>query len=302
LYEEKPQEVVAAQMGLSENAFRQLLFRARSSFKKSLIGEAETAGLSMSQILSIAARKAAAESGKYISAAGAFLLVLAISIGVLPNLSPTVTEQTVSQPEPTAAALAPETLPEEPVAPEVEAPVVEAEPETTPAVIAATVSVNQASAPQVEPRLDTRAIYLSTMQPLMSAKTLNQLSGTEVSGVENFSSGEIAVRNSAGLKAIVNYDLDTERGIQSVWFEFKLGDVLFYAVPRTWLAEKQIDSQGRTVLFLGATDLVVGNADGKLGNLVVENSVLGNGKIRLQITLDSNQSPVTSSLTIRSNY
>jgi RNA polymerase sigma factor (sigma-70 family) len=93
LYEEKASEVVAAQMGLNENAFRQLLFRARSAFKKALVGEAETAGLRVSEILSIAARKAAKESGKYISAAGAFLLVLAISIGVLPNLSQPAQEQ-----------------------------------------------------------------------------------------------------------------------------------------------------------------------------------------------------------------
>jgi RNA polymerase sigma-70 factor (ECF subfamily) len=71
---------------MSENALRQLIFRARASFKKALVGEAEIQGKSMSQVLSIAARKAAAESGKYISAAGAFLLVLAISIGILPNL------------------------------------------------------------------------------------------------------------------------------------------------------------------------------------------------------------------------
>jgi RNA polymerase sigma-70 factor (ECF subfamily) len=306
LYEEKPQEVVAAQMGLSENAFRQLLFRARSSFKKSLIGEAETAGLSMSQILSIAARKAAAESGKYISAAGAFLLVLAISIGVLPNLSPTVTEQTVSQPEVTAVAPAEEPAAVEPAAPaaepEVETPTIETVVETAPAVITATVTVNQVAAAQAEPKLDTQALLLSTVQPLLGARALNQLSGTDVAGVENFSSGEITVRNSAGLKAVVNYDLNTERGIQAVYFEFKLGDTLFYAVPRTWLAEKQIDSQGRTVLLLGATDLVVGNADGKLGNVVVENSVLGNGKVRLQIIFDNTQSPVTSSLTIRSSY
>jgi RNA polymerase sigma factor (sigma-70 family) len=307
LYEEKPQEVVAAQMGLSENAFRQLLFRARSAFKKSLIGEAETAGLSMSQILSIAARKAAAESGKYISAAGAFLLVLAISIGVLPNLSPSVTEQTVSQPEPTAVAPAEETAPVETeapeAAPEAQAPVaLETVADTQPAVITATVTANQAVAAQTAPKTDSQAMLLSTMQPLLSAKTLNLLSGGEVAGVEDHSAGEIVVKNSAGLKAMVNYDLNTERGIQAVYFEFKLGDTLFYAVPRTWLAEKQIDSQGRTVLLLGATDLVVGNADGKLGNVVIENSVLGNGKVRLQIILDNTQSPVTSSLTIRSSY
>lgn len=86
LYEEKQTPVIAAQLGLSENATRQLLFRAKSAFKKALVGEAETAGLSVSQILSIAARKAAKESGKYISAASAFLLIIAVSLGVIPNL------------------------------------------------------------------------------------------------------------------------------------------------------------------------------------------------------------------------
>ena len=195
----------------------------------------------------------------------------------------------------------------ESAAPEVEAEaeapaIVEAVAETTPAVITATVSVNQAAAAEAAPKSDSQAMLLSTMQPLLSAKTLAQLSGGDVAGVEDHSAGEIVVRNSAGLKAMVNYDLNTERGIQAVYFEFKLGDTLFYAVPRTWLAEKQVDSQGRTVLLLGATDLVVGNADGKLGNVVVENSVLGNGKVRLQIIFDNTQSPVTSSLTIRSSY
>ena len=80
VYEEKSQEQAAKDMGLTENAFRQLLFRARSAFKKALVGEAETAGLSASQILSIAARKAASGSGKYIGAAGVLLLVLSLTI------------------------------------------------------------------------------------------------------------------------------------------------------------------------------------------------------------------------------
>ncbi len=111
LYEEKSADVVAAQMGLSENAFRQLLFRARSSFRKALVGEAETQGKSISEILSIAARKAAKESGKYISAAGAFLLVLAVSIGVLPNLSTSVQEEIISAPAPEELAIPAEEVP-----------------------------------------------------------------------------------------------------------------------------------------------------------------------------------------------
>jgi RNA polymerase sigma-70 factor (ECF subfamily) len=306
LYEEKPQEVVAAQMGLSDNAFRQLLFRARSAFKKALIGEAETAGLSMSQILSIAARKAAAESGKYISAAGAFLLVLAISIGVLPNLSPSVSEQQISAPEPTITAPSDNAELE---FPEEEAPVIQ--PEVVQAstvvasddvVIAATVNTTQ-SQPETEGSLlSEQEIMVATLKPLLSAKTLQSLASETEGRIVSSSTGEVSVLNSSGLKANVVYDLNTENGIQSAWFEFKVGDAVFYALPKTWIASKTTDSQGRTVLMLGATDLVVGNADGKLGNVVIENSVLGSGKIRLEIILDDQASPITSSLTIKSNY
>jgi RNA polymerase sigma-70 factor (ECF subfamily) len=307
LYEEKPQEVVAAQMGLSDNAFRQLLFRARAAFKKALIGEAETAGLSMSQILSIAARKAAAESGKYISAAGAFLLVLAISIGVLPNLSPSVSEQQISAPEPTI------TVPSEPAELEVAdetqaspsdlAPVTDAAIEAETVVMTATVNTTTQSTPEPKGNLlSEREIMVAAVQPLLGTKTLNALASNQEGQIISSSTGEISVLNSSGLRANVVYDLNTENGIQSAWFEFKVGDALFYAVPQSWLASKTIDTQGRTVLMLGATDLVVGNTDGKLGDVVIEKSVLGNGKIRLEIVLDEQASPITSSLTIKRNY
>lgn len=99
IYEEKSNEVVALQMGLTENATRQLLFRARSSFKKVLIGEADSQGMSASELLSLAARKAARESGRYISAVGAVLLILTVSFGVLPNFKQLTIDQ-VSEPAP----------------------------------------------------------------------------------------------------------------------------------------------------------------------------------------------------------
>ena len=86
LYEEKATSAVASQLGLNENATKQLIYRAKASFRKALIGEAETAGLSVSQILSLATRKAARESGKQVAAVGAFLLALAVTIGALPGL------------------------------------------------------------------------------------------------------------------------------------------------------------------------------------------------------------------------
>ena len=59
IYEEKSTLEIADQVGLSENATRQLLHRARGALKKALVGEADTAGMNLGQILSVAARKAA---------------------------------------------------------------------------------------------------------------------------------------------------------------------------------------------------------------------------------------------------
>lgn len=149
LYEEKQTPVIAAQLGLSENATRQLLFRAKSAFKKALVGEAETAGLSVTQILSIAARKAAKDSGKYISAASAFLLVLSVSLGVIPNL-PRGEQSSVSAP-------AAETT--EPDSPETQS---EAQTESTfeaaTEVITATLATTQTQTLSAKPNLTTSLV------------------------------------------------------------------------------------------------------------------------------------------------
>ena len=95
LYEEKSISQVAEQLGTNVNATKQLVFRAKASFKKALVGEAETRGLSLSQILSVAARKASKDAGKYMAAASALMLVLAVSVGILPNLGDS-TQQTLA--------------------------------------------------------------------------------------------------------------------------------------------------------------------------------------------------------------
>jgi len=95
LYEEKSIAEVAEQLGANVNATKQLVFRAKASFKKALVGEAETRGLSLSQILSVAARKASQDAGKFMAAASALLLVLAVSVGILPNLGDS-TKQTLA--------------------------------------------------------------------------------------------------------------------------------------------------------------------------------------------------------------
>ncbi len=223
LYEEKSAEVVAAQMGLSENAFRQLLFRARTAFRKALVGEAETKGKSISEILSIAARKAAAESGKYISAAGAFLLVLAVSIGVLPNLSAPVQEQVISgptasptqepeaaapepaeEPEPAAETLPAETetvateTPSEPEALETQTVSVET-PQTQPAVVPAA----QLAAVEVDPE---REVLEGFVAEFLTSEALAEITAGDTTRQLAVNAGTATLTNGTGLTASVAYD------------------------------------------------------------------------------------------------
>jgi RNA polymerase sigma factor (sigma-70 family) len=88
IYEEKSTEQIAAQVGLSENATRQLIFRARSAFKKALLGDdVNTEGMSAAAILSVAARKAAMEAKKVGAQAMVFVLFLMLAIGAFVNFT-----------------------------------------------------------------------------------------------------------------------------------------------------------------------------------------------------------------------
>jgi RNA polymerase sigma-70 factor (ECF subfamily) len=309
LYEEKSAEVVAAQMNLSDNAFRQLLFRARSAFKKALVGEAETAGKTVSEILSMAARKAAAESGKYISAAGAFLLVLAIAIGVVPNLSNDVVNEQVALPEPTI------TSPETPVAqteapvPLTEEPGPEAEAVEAPDLVSATnteltiapvanVSPKPAPAPtaaavaqkQTETAL-RNALSVSTV------KMLGRSSAAEASNVvTNGSQGTVQVKGSSGLMAILSYDLSNPRGVTSAWISFEASGAIFVAASKVDFAEKIFNQDGSATLNYVATDLLVGDISGKFDYLAIQDSHISSSAIRVSVTLDSAGNLLGSSL------
>ena len=273
LYEEKSAEVVAAQMNLSDNAFRQLLFRSRAAFKKALVGEAETAGKTVSQILSMAARKAAAESGKYISAAGAFLLVLAIAIGVVPNLSSNVVNEQVALPEPSI------TSPENPVveAEDAQLPTEEPGPGADAVVVDQVVTGEQtqivirpASVVTPKPVPTAEAIAQQqtevAMRNALSISTVKMLSRTSdvsaTSVTSNPNQGTVSLSGSNGLKAIISYDLETADGVSGAWISFEVSGTSFVAGTKVDHSDKMLNADGSVTLTYLATDLLVGDASG----------------------------------------
>jgi len=98
MYEEKSTEQIAAQVGLSENATRQLIFRARAAFKKALIGDVDTTGMSAAAILSVAARKAASEGKKVGAAALTLIALVVMSLTVFPSLNRAPSDQMAEAP------------------------------------------------------------------------------------------------------------------------------------------------------------------------------------------------------------
>jgi RNA polymerase sigma factor (sigma-70 family) len=111
MYEEKSTEQIAAQVGLSENATRQLIFRARSAFKKALIGDVDTTGMSAAAILSVAARKAAADGKKIGASAMALIALVVMSMSFWPSVNGSRNQDNLATPAETSQpqALATET-------------------------------------------------------------------------------------------------------------------------------------------------------------------------------------------------
>jgi RNA polymerase sigma-70 factor (ECF subfamily) len=309
LYEEKSNEVVAAQMNLSDNAFRQLLFRSRAAFKKALVGEAETAGKTVSQILSMAARKAAAESGKYISAAGAFLLVLAIAIGVVPNLSSDVVNEQVALPEPTI------TSPESPVAEAEDAqlPTEEPGPGAEVVVVDQVLTTEQTQilirpASVVTPRPAPTAEALAqqqtevAMRNALSVNTVKLLSKTSAASANavsgNGSLGTVNIAGTSGLNAILSYDLSTHNGVTGAWISFEAAGNTFVAGSDRSLSEKIVNSDGSITLIYVATDLLVGDTSGKYGYLALGDSHISRSAIKVSLTLNADGSVSGSSISL----
>ena len=289
IYEEKATDVVAAQMGLSENATRQLLFRARSSFKKALIGEADTAGLSVGQILSLAARKAAAESGKYISAAGAFLLVLAVSFGILPNISQPVAP--VAEPAQSQPA-EPEVLVEEEVTSE-EQPVTDV-----------TVPVQQVASPATS---TVAAPVVAAPEPIFDEFSLTSILQTNVSQAgyytnsyassdflsAGFRASSIEIFGGTGISAFLDIDF-TNRSVYNVVFQMWVDGKRYYAVAENASAVTNSVVGGFEVVHRSSEFWVVDDR----GN-VFDQSPLANATAVVTLTLDSNGNPVKAALQVQ---
>ena len=315
IYEEKSTDAVAEQLGLSENATRQLLFRARSAFKKALIGEVETAGMSVGQILSVAARKAAAESGKYVAAAGAFLLVMAVSLGVLPNINQSTTEQIAIAPSQSAESVAPATSEQSSATESVEAPAVATEPGQLPfdsTEASAVVATETASEPVTQSAVrSSGALPASTAEesrsePIFDEASVATILATNVSQAgyytnsyassdflsAGFRGSSVEIFGGTGISAFLDIDL-ANRTVFNAVYQMWVDGKRYYAVAENSSVGTNPIAGGYEVV-LRASDFWV--VDDK-GN-VFDKSPLANAISTVTLSLDPDGNPVKASMKV----
>ena len=299
MYEEKSHEEVAQQMGVGENAFRQLLFRARASFRQALVGEAEIEGKSVAEILTVAARKAASARNTVLVA-----LLFMTTVAISPVLSNSI--QVADQGEVLVAeSVIPDLVTPAPAGAAPDSAEVVATTEASPEEVLTLETDN--SVPTQSPSKEGVNPSPSDREEAVSSQINNEDDATTVAREvfngaldENLvlalasqglsvseSKGQVTAANQAGLKANFAVDLNSQKIVQFLLIEFESGGQFWKAVPGNSLSvAEEID--GTIFVSYAATDFLVGDFSGKFDYVSTSDSVFSRSGIKLDLTLTEN--------------
>jgi RNA polymerase sigma-70 factor (ECF subfamily) len=287
MYEEKSTREIASQVGLSENATLQLIFRARAAFKKALLGaDVDTAGMSVSAILSVAARKAAEEAKKVSAQAMVFVLFMVLAVGAFVNFGNRNQQAVIAEADRSPATSAPSSS----AVPVVETP-------NAPAAVSAEGALAPAPAPT-----ESQTVSVTKVQPVEVARTVNS---AELAYLTGLGTSEGYVVKTASLGRSTLYDVESETGIRasfaldgqnpavvsSVTVKFSIGDSDYRAFPKQLLQEVAYDLQGNQVVtFIGSLDYVVDENDWLVKDLALSRNV-----VKIVVVIDKNTNAYVSS-------
>ena len=287
MYEEKSTREIASQVGLTENATLQLIFRARAAFKKALLGaDVDTNGMSVSAILSVAARKAAEEAKKVSAQAMVFALFMVLAVGAFVNFGNRNQQAVIAEADrnPTTSA------PSASLVPVVEQTIAPAEAEVT-------VALAPAPAPT-----ESQTVSVTKVQPAEVARTVNS---AELAYLTGLGTSEGFVVKTASLGRSTVYEVESETGIRaafaldgqnpavvsSVTVKFSIGDSDYRAFPKQLLQEVSYDPQGNQVVtFIGSLDYVVDENDWLVKDLALSRNV-----VKIAVVIDKNTTRYLSS-------
>ena len=328
VYLEQGMNELSEDMGLSENATRQLLFRARRAFKNALIGEAETAGKSASEILSIAVKKGSRAMSDNLGKVSAFIAISVLSVSAISvglqnqdssmtlageadsflgedaqssasgsldtDVTQSAAEDTQEQVEPNAGTTldsSVETSPPDPA----EAVVTISNPEES------TESTGPASGNK---KIDEES-YLSAapasngfaeFQPVLSTNQPNAglyFDSAEPMFGELFVGESIEILGGKGLSAFIDYERSSARVNQlfvHLWVEGRR----YVAIPAI-IDQYETELDGQKRLVVDASNFLLMNSE----QSVLRESPLDDSRVIVALSIDENNAPTSASLKVR---
>jgi RNA polymerase sigma-70 factor (ECF subfamily) len=258
IYEEKTIEEIAMQINLSENATRQLTFRARAAFKKALLGDVDTDGMSMAKILSVAARKAAEEAKKAGVQAMVLVLFLALSIGAFFSQNSNSTSSTpVAEAPANNYPSTPETNSNKPVS---------AQPVSNPR-------------PTKEVPLAADVFTVNSISQQTAKTIAASNSDTDIFIFKDLRAGTFTLEAAAGITATFEYDPALPAPVKNLTFKI-LADGIEY---KAFALSPQIDLvNGQTQISGQLSDLI------DLNGMVYSNNALSKAYFTLNFALNGN--------------
>lgn len=305
IYEEKSNEEVARHMDLSDNAFRQLLHRARASFRQALVGEAAIEGKTVAEILAVATRRATTTRSIFL------VSVLILGLGaVSPMLPGLITPFSSGEIRASEVTRLSQFDFERQARTNIDEPG-----EDQSLVPGGQESFNQGKVGEVDSglpaKLDSQTpdsldenlkresppggesqIQLVTEAPDPAREAFRSaLDGTfatilssqrlDVSHVP----GTLIARDGSGLTVNVAFDADTENVIQYLVVEFEANGVVWKAVPTNSLSVVE-SNEGWKLVSYAATDFLIGDFSGAFDFVSISESVFSRSGIKLDLIID----------------
>ena len=306
VYEEKSTLEIAGQVGLSENATRQLIFRARAAFKKALLGDdVNTNGMSAAAILSVAARKAGAEAKKVGAQAMVFALFLMIAIGGFISLNGRGnTTQTVAEVE-KPSATSPSTNSQGPTA-QAQTPSETASSKPSASATAANGNIADLGVSTVVTTYDSASTPSPSVSPFTEAgldKVFDSKNSEVVfvkTSVSNPTASETAdpvevaseyrAYASQGIFADFTYQDGAYRPFSNIQLSFLIDNRAYFAkITQTDLVSAIAPDGLKHVVFYGSFDYIV-DRKGK----VAADDTLNAGTVRIEVVIKKDRSGLDS--------
>lgn len=287
MYEEKSTEQIADQVGLSENATRQLIFRARAAFKKALIGEVDTTGMSAAAILSVAARKAAAEGKKVGAAALTLIALVVMTLTVGPTLNGGRNQDNLAGPviEPVNPGSSSAPAPSATANPQSPAPSAEPSSSATEEPDEPGESISAApGSTSPAPAASAPAPSTSSVAELLSDENLSGVFGSSrVAKVVVFDQKVVATDRN-GVSAEFVFNPSANKVFSGVMATIDIDDMIFTVYPDKSEIISAVDLDGHTHFYLFGSMSYIFDEDGR----VWSESDLAKGTLRIEVVMEKN--------------